>query len=188
MLDRELFYDDLPSERSGQERSVISLRTKVEKQKMIKRAHAAKTRSNTMSWARCLLQHVYSVWYLYLPSLITILEGGEEQRAQLQTALQIIQTLRTERNTNLEEVVLQYIDILLFCVYFSESCQRFLKQIYIARNLNCRNSKLLSQNFTQIQLLTPLSTYRCVTGFSSPSLVSTTTPRLPWQHSLTCRT
>ena len=104
VLDHELFYDDLPEERPGQERSVISLRTKVEKQKMAKRANAAKLRSNTMSWARCLLQHVYSVWYLYLPSLITILEGGDEQKAQLQTALQIIETLRTDRNTILEEV------------------------------------------------------------------------------------
>ena len=53
---------------------------------------------------RCLLQHVYCVWYLYLPSLITILEPGEEQKSQLQTALHIIQSLRTDRKTNLEEV------------------------------------------------------------------------------------
>ncbi|KAL5255927.1 hypothetical protein ACHWQZ_G011222 [Mnemiopsis leidyi] len=104
VLDRELFYTNVPEERGGQERSVISLRTKVEKQKMVKRAHAAKMRSNTLAWSKCLLQHVYCVWYLYLPSLITILEPGEEQHAQLNTALQIIQALRTDRKTNLEEV------------------------------------------------------------------------------------
>ena len=52
VLDQELFYQDVPEERGGQERSVISLRTKVEKQKMLKRARAAKLRSNTIAWSK----------------------------------------------------------------------------------------------------------------------------------------
>ena len=52
VLDQELFYTNVPEERGGMERSVISLRTKVEKQKMLKRARAAKMRCNTLSWSK----------------------------------------------------------------------------------------------------------------------------------------
>ena len=52
-MDPSLFYEVKRTE-STQDTPVISLRTKAEKQRMLKQASKAKSKSDTILWSRCL--------------------------------------------------------------------------------------------------------------------------------------